>query len=423
MAFLKRVLGVLSALAVLESVHAGLDLASNSTVAVYWGQNSFRGSGDLAQQRLGYYCDDPNIDVIILAFLTRINGPGGAPEIDFSSTSGNCDTFSGTNLKHCPEIGEDITKCQTADKTILLSIGGATYNEGGFTSESSAESSADLIWAMFGPEQPPTTATAVHRPFGKAVIDGFDFDFEAAVSNTGAFATRLRDLMDADAEKEYYLTAAPQCPFPDAADKDILNTEVSASIDAVFVQFYNNYCGVNTYTPWTGTTQASFNMDTWDKWALTESGNKDVRVFLGVPANTGAAGTGYLPVAQLQPVISFSQEFESFGGVVMWDVSQAYGNQGFLEGVRGSLGGGEVHVPGQVTTSITTTAPATWIVTTLVPSTWIVSTSLPSAWPVKQPLPQQEDQQKDPQKEQQAADDRASALNLLYSLLGDWLWF
>lgn len=167
----------------------------------------------------------------------------------------------------------------------------------------------------------------------------------------GKFATKLRSLADADKSKKYYLTAAPQCPFPDAADKDILNTDSSAAVDAVFVQFYNNFCGANAFTPEKpkdNTTKAegsgsrtaaqNFNFDVWDKWALQESKNKDVRVFLGVPANKGAASTGYLPIESLEPVIQYSKGFESFGGVMMWDVSQAYPNKGFLDGVNKALG-------------------------------------------------------------------------------------
>ncbi|KAL3462546.1 putative class III chitinase [Aspergillus heterothallicus] len=328
MPFMKSCLGLLGAFGVLQGVYAGLNLTSNSTVAVYWGQNSFRGTGDLAQQRLGYYCDDEQ--VIILAFLMTINGPGGAPEIDFATSSEKCETFPGTNLKSCPEIGEDITTCQSKNKTILLSIGGATYSEGGFTSTAAAEAGADLIWSTFGPP-PATTASQAHRPFGNAVLDGFDFDFEAAVANMAPFATKLRALADADQTRKYFLTAAPQCPFPDAADKDILNTATSAAIDAVWVQFYNNYCGVNAYTAGSAS-GGNFNFETWDNWALTESKNPAVKVYLGVAANTGAAGTGYLPISSLNPVIQYSKKFESFGGVMMWDVSQAYGNQGFLAG-------------------------------------------------------------------------------------------
>jgi hypothetical protein len=246
----------------------------------------------------------------------------------------------------------DITTCQSKNKTILLSIGGATYTEGGFTSPTAAEAGADLLWATFGP--PPTTTTsrtseigsagrgnavAAYRPFGTATLDGFDFDFEATVLNMAPFTKRLRTLADADtvkSKRKYFLTAAPQCPYPDAADRDILNTDASATIDAVWVQFYNNYCGVNSYT---AGSVGNFNFETWDKWALTESKNPNVKVYLGVPANTGAAGSGYLPISSLTPVIQYSKKFESFGGVMMWDVTQAYGNQGFLPGVKAALRG------------------------------------------------------------------------------------
>ena len=102
--------------------------------------------------------------------------------------------------------------CQkTYGKTILLSIGGATYTEGGFSSSSAAVAGANLLWKTFGPVQ---SGSSGNRPFGTAVVDGFDFDFEAGVSNTVPFANQLRSLMNADTSKKYYLSAAPQCPYP-----------------------------------------------------------------------------------------------------------------------------------------------------------------------------------------------------------------
>lgn len=43
--------------------------------------------------------------VIPMAFDMMINGPGGAPQVDFSVTSKDCDVFEGTQLKNCPNIG------------------------------------------------------------------------------------------------------------------------------------------------------------------------------------------------------------------------------------------------------------------------------------------------------------------------------
>jgi chitinase len=71
----------------------------------------------------------------------------------------------------------------------MLSLGGDSYTEGGFTSAALATAGADKIWAMFGPVQSGSSAL---RPFGSAVLDGFDFDFEANVQNMATFANELR---------------------------------------------------------------------------------------------------------------------------------------------------------------------------------------------------------------------------------------
>ena len=227
-----------------------------------------------------------------------------------------------------PTSRSDIATCQqNYGKTILLSIGGATYTEGGFASADDAVASANQIWATFGPQQSGSSAL---RPFGSSFVNGFDFDFETTVSNTAAFANQLRNLMGAN----FYLTAAPQCPYPDAADNPMLNGTVA--MDAVFVQFYNNYCGVQSYVPGSST-QNNFNFDTWDNWAKTVSLNPAVKVFLGIPAGQTAAGSGYEPPATLAPIIDYCKQFSSFGGVMMWDASQAEANNGFLPAVKGDL--------------------------------------------------------------------------------------
>ncbi|KAJ5517771.1 Glycoside hydrolase superfamily [Penicillium expansum] len=312
-------------LASLGGAQAKLDLDSTSNIVVYWGQNSFNGKGDEAQQPLAYYCDNDDIDVIPMAFNMMVNGPGGAPEIDFSITSKDCDVFEGTQLKNCPSIGKDIATCQKKNKTILLSIGGATYSEGGFKSEEDAKDGAKLMWETFGPKQEGSKAL---RPFGDVALDGFDFDFEANVQHMAPFANELRSLMNADKSKQkFYLTAAPQCPYPDQADKEILNGPVY--IDAIWVQFYNNFCGVHNFN--TDSSISKYNFEEWDNWAKTVSNNKDVKVIIGVPAFTTAASTGYIPASQLAKVIEYTKKFESFGGVMMWDATQAYGNEGFIE--------------------------------------------------------------------------------------------
>ncbi|KAA8641926.1 glycoside hydrolase family 18 protein [Aspergillus tanneri] len=328
-----RAFALMSAvLPLLHGVQAGFDPGSSNNVAVYWGQNSYgKSTGEYVQKRLEYYCSD--IDVLQLSFLTTINGPGGAPEVNFANASDNCTLFEGTSLLNCPQIGADIKTCQKKGKTILLSIGGATYSEGGFNSDAAAQAGAKLLWETFGPV--PSGNSSVKRPFGDAVIDGFDLDFEAVVRHMPAFANQLRKYYTEDSSKTYYLTAAPQCPYPDQADKEMLDGTVS--FDAIWIQFYNNFCGLNSFEPGKDK-QTHFNFETWDEWAHNTSLNKKVKVYVGAPGNTGAAGSGYVDVSRVKEIVQYVKKFSSFGGVMIWDASQVYANNGFLSGVKEAVG-------------------------------------------------------------------------------------
>ncbi|KAK9777205.1 putative chitinase [Seiridium cardinale] len=353
MTYLKFALASASTLVTLvPGTLAGWDAAASDNIAVYWGQNSANSA--TSQQRLSYYCANTEIDVIPIAFMTGIS----TPATNFASAGNECTTFSGTGLLDCPQIEADIIQCQqTYGKTIMLSLGGATYTEGGFSSSSAAETAATNVWNLFG-----TPTGSANRPFGTAVVDGFDFDLETSTQNMAPFGQKLRSLMDAATSagaKKFYLSAAPQCPYPDVADNDMLDGAVY--FDWIQVQFYNNYCGVSAFTAGS-TTQNNFNFATWDTWAKETSLNPNVKVLLGVPASSGAGG-GYVSASTLGPIIDYCKGFSSFGGVMMWDMSQLYGNSGFLDTVYDELINGVATTTVKPTTTATTfttstTAPA-----------------------------------------------------------------
>ena len=47
---------------------------------------------------------------------------------------------------------------------------------------------------------------------------------------------------------------------------------------------------------------------------------------MGAPASSTAAGTGYVSIDTLSSVAAqMRKTFPSFGGVMLWDASQAYG--------------------------------------------------------------------------------------------------
>ncbi|KAI1743294.1 putative class III chitinase [Xylaria scruposa] len=339
---------IASMITLIPSALAGFSASGTDNLSVYWGQNSANGA--TTQGRLQTYCDDNGINIINVSFLTAIR----APTTNFASASNQCTAISGTNLLKCPEIEADIKYCQSKGKTILLSIGGATYYEGGFTDSASAQASANTVWNLFG-----SNTNAANRPFGSAVVDGFDFDFESSTQNFVPFAAQLRSLMDADKSKKYYLSAAPQCVYPDAAMNDMLNGAIF--FDWINIQFYNNFCGVINFS-----NPNAWNFNVWDTWAKQTSKNPNVKVLIGVPANTGAGG-GYVDAATLGNIIKDTKsKYSSFGGVMMWDMSQLYTNNGFLASVRASLSGSG---SGPTTTSSPTKTTTTLVTSTTKPPT------------------------------------------------------
>ncbi|KAF9459440.1 chitinase [Collybia nuda] len=292
----------------------------SDNLAVYWGQDA---AGH--QQRLSFYCEDDTIDAIPMAFLYIFHGKGGQPVLELSNicNHGTSKSFPGTDLLDCSFLAADIRQCQAKGKIVTLSLGGATSSVG-FSSESQATEFATTIWNMF------LGGKSSMRPFGSAVLDGIDLDIESgSASFYGAFVNKIRSLAKG-AKKRYYVTAAPQCPFPDAKLGAALN---SAFFDAVYVQFYNNYC--ETSVP------SEFNFDTWDNWAKTKSPNRDIKVYLGGPGSAKAAGNGYVDANTLAKVAKDAQQrYSSFGGVMLWDADVAYTNNRYDRAIKTALTGG-----------------------------------------------------------------------------------
>ncbi|CEP11312.1 hypothetical protein [Parasitella parasitica] len=313
--------------------------SSTPNVMYYWGQNS--AGGGSTQSTLASYCNSGIADALIMSFLYVFN-VGGLPSINFSNACQT--TFSGTNLLTCSAIGKDIETCQSKGVKIILSLGGASGSYG-FSSDEQGQTFAQTIWDMFG------GGSSTYRPFGDSVIDGIDLDIEGGPS-TGyiAFVKALRSKFSSN----FLIGAAPQCPFPDAILGTVLD---GVDLDFVNVQFYNNYCSA---------VGNSFNYETWANWAQNTSPNKDVKVYFTVPGSSTAAGSGYTPMSTIQAIVPQlrSQYPGTFGGVSVWDASQAWNNDQFASQlyslVKGSGGSGSTNVTNtKATASSTTTAMAT----------------------------------------------------------------
>lgn len=270
------------------------------------------------------------------------------------------------------QTSNEVKQCRDQKKTVLLSLGGATYKEGGWDSAEKAVESAQLLWNKYGP-QGSIFAT-----------DGFDFDFEVPMTNLEPFTQKLVYLRnEAGLVGRFFLTAAPQCQWPDQNLKDVLNTHMNW-FDAIFVQFYNNpECGIPSgYQRRSGGPSArrsgilkrSFNLAKWISLAgqttsevgidvgklvveatatssttgvatptpssVTGTSSKP-KIYVGVPGSqqgTTESNMGYVTPDALKAAIAPYMGLPNFGGVSIWDVQYATSNGGFLGQIKRLLG-------------------------------------------------------------------------------------
>ncbi|TYJ39022.1 hypothetical protein E1A91_A04G036700v1 [Gossypium mustelinum] len=183
-------------------------------IAIYWGQNSDEGT-------LAETCATGSYDFVNLAFLPTF-GNGQTPMINLA---GHCDPYS----NGCTNLSSDIKSCQAQGIKVILSLGGGAGSYF-LASSDDARRVAAYLWNNFLGGQ------SASRPFGDAILDGIDFDIEGGTNqHWDDLAKYLSGY--SQRSRKVYLTAAPQCPFPDAWVGGALKTGL---FDYVWVQFYNN---------------------------------------------------------------------------------------------------------------------------------------------------------------------------------------
>ena len=137
--------------------------------------------------------------------------------------------------------------------------------------------------------------------------------------------------MDSDSSRKYYISAAPQCPRPDAS----IPLDAMQSMDFVFVQFYNNGdCNIGQPG-----FEASFKAWSQDLGAK----GKGPKLYIGAPGCTACAGSGYVSPGQVGSVMSAAKSagVSNFGGVMLWDGPMAKvnmeGGKDYLSVVKGAM--------------------------------------------------------------------------------------
>jgi len=360
----------LSIYALLGCVLIQAIFASEPKLVIYWGQES----SSAGEQPLATYCATGAYDIIVIGFAYEFPFASGSPTSAYPALNfaNHCSTtYDDENpyLLICPDIAADILTCQSLGVQILMSFGGGVGRYG-FDSDAQAITFATTVWDMF------LGGNGAVRPFGNAILDGVDLDIEGGAT-TGyiSFIETLRSYY-ATANKPYYISSAPQCVFPDGRLGPGTGTALqSAWFDYVWVQFYNNYCGIDSPT--------EFNWATWANWAMTTSINPNVKVFIGAPASSDAAGSGYITAAELIALAADAaiSNPSVFGGIMLWDTSNSDLNNNFGPTIHNLLNIASVSVQSAPSQS-PSTAPSTTAAAVSVPSTSAAPVHATTAAPV-----------------------------------------
>ncbi|RWQ96201.1 glycoside hydrolase superfamily, partial [Paecilomyces variotii] len=283
------------------------------------------------QPRLSQICQETSLDIINIGFVNVFPdvGQGGWPGSNFGNqcngqTYTNADGEATQLLSGCQQIADDIPVCQQAGKKVFISLGGAYPADGQIIdNDDSARDFADFLWGAFGPETDAWVAQNGPRPFGDAVVDGFDFDIEHnGPTGYAALARRLRDNFSEFPSKQFYLSAAPQCLSPDA---QLSNAIQFASFDFIWVQFYNtDPCSARAWVD--GDVTSDFTFDAWIA-AIKLGGNPSAKLFIGLPADPTQAY--YVSPDEVETLVEeyMGRYPENFGGIMIWEATASDENQ------------------------------------------------------------------------------------------------
>eukprot|EP00111_Clytia_hemisphaerica_P023001 TCONS_00067692-protein len=288
---------------------------TNKQLVVYWGQDSAGSLRLTLEKGLDYYCKNYDYDIIPVAFLNVFFDTANKDKFPGINLANHCNTtFKGyPTLLNCTDVGQQIQTCQKSGKKILLSLGGAAglYY---FSSSSQATQFASTVWKLF------LDGTSKIRPFHNAVLDGVDLDIEGGTTTYYAdFVKAIRQLMNTDKNRKYFITGAPQCPYPDAimgpGGANMVLTTVPQEFDYLFVQFYNNYCSIDK------TKFFNQSIASWFNFAMTtkQKYGKGPLIFIGLPASPRV--NGYQSPDVVRKAWQTVKTNESLGGFMLWDAS------------------------------------------------------------------------------------------------------
>jgi hypothetical protein len=339
----------------------------------------------------GWSWTDPKwsvYDMLVVAFVTRwsLTGPCGTAGL-WDGLPGYPNLITSACEWSAPTTCDQVVNCVTTgaaankgavgvaqfqnkgQRKVLISLGGANA-DATFTNAAQGTRLAEVLWELY---LGGTNASyAPLRPFGQVILDGVDLDLEQFADRSsetakgwGNFVTRMRQLMDSDSRKAYYLVAAPINPtfsddwggqeqygvFPDIApcwgsnglnvslpSQSTLNVVPQMSVfgqlsvmDYIWPQFYNtpehNFCAGQSSTGCTVPAGKCYRYD-FRQWAaiIRMYGGGRTRFVMGLPLSVSGSSNGFVPANILNSMMTelltaFPESQEVFGGFMGWELA------------------------------------------------------------------------------------------------------
>lgn len=160
------------------------------------------------------------------------------------------------------------------------------------------------------------TLVSIRTPAVLARLTSADIEIGES-DNFKYLGTSLREKFGSDPSRQYYLSAAPQCPFPDRSmPMDLVNLT-----DFVWVQFYNNpHCQI-------GSDGFHSSLRQWSSELPAGS-----RLYVGAPGYEAASpdtyNTAILSPSHMQGIVRdvVSLNLPNIGGLMFWDGPESLAN-------------------------------------------------------------------------------------------------
>ncbi|KAI9105407.1 glycoside hydrolase superfamily [Phlyctochytrium arcticum] len=193
--------------------------SSSQSLIGYWGQNlaksQFTSVAD-HEQSLATFCKSTNYAIyhVSYMFLHFDAAKNAAIDLDLhclwptNGFNGYPKATKGFNALNCPNVGKDIITCQALGKKVMLSISPLDF----IPSIDAAKQSATQVYNQF------LGGTHQYRPFGQAIMDGIDvhvWNNDPNPSYYVAFIQKIRELMNQDSSRTYYIAGSAVCQYPD----------------------------------------------------------------------------------------------------------------------------------------------------------------------------------------------------------------